>query len=108
MRTAPIPALYGTWAQPSYELRVRATTYLWGSAGITEDIKFTKPLLLHIRNDEFGEEITIGTQVAAGTQTTLGTLASGECVSIPIQDLSGVFATCALESTVACLIRDQA
>jgi len=84
----------------------RPPIYLWGSAGIKpKNIIFDKPLLLHIRNDVFGEEITFGTQVASGTQTTMGTLQPGECVSIPLQDISGVFATCVLESNVACLIK---
>jgi hypothetical protein len=43
--------------------------------------------------------------VAAGTKTSFGTLQPGECVSIPLQNLTGVFATCAFESTVECLIR---
>ena len=109
MRKSPKNTSYDRWNQPSYEVRVRGTTppfmYLWGSAGITKDLKFDKPLLLHIRNDAFGEDVTFGTQVAAGTQTTIGTLRPGECVSIPVQNISGVYATCAHESTVCCLIK---
>jgi hypothetical protein len=82
--------------------------YLWGSAGITQNIGFDKPLLLHIRNDVFGEAISFGTQIASGAQTNLGTLQPGECVSIPLQSLSGVFATCAAETNVACLIKAHA
>jgi hypothetical protein len=104
MRTSPLTTVYDNWIQPSYELRVRGTMYLWGSAGITKNIKFAKPILLHIRNDAFGEVVTFGTE-ASGTQITIGTLQPGECVSIPVQDISGVFATCALESTVCCLIK---
>jgi hypothetical protein len=81
--------------------------FLWGSGGIAVNISFSKPLLLHVRNDLFGETISIGTQVAAGTQTPYGNLGPGECVSIPLQDISGVYATCALESTVACLIKES-
>jgi hypothetical protein len=80
--------------------------YLWGSAGVTTDIKFDRAILLHIRNDLFGEVVTFGTQVATGAKTTIGTLQPGECVSIPLQDISGVFATCELESSVFCLIRE--
>jgi hypothetical protein len=83
-------------------------TYLWGSAGITQNIPLGRPLLLHIRNDVFGEVITLGTQLASGAPTTIGTLQPGECVSIPVQNISeGVFATCTLESIVACLIRES-
>jgi hypothetical protein len=91
----------------AYKVRVRGTLYLWGSAGITTDITFPSPLLLHICNEKHGEAITFGTQVAAGTQTTMGTLQPGECVSIPIQLISGVFASCDTESTVYCLINSH-
>jgi hypothetical protein len=106
MPTSPTLAAAGGWIHPSYEVRVRETVYLWGSAGLTEDITFPRPLLLHIRNDDFGEPITIGTQVASGTRTSLGMLAPSQCVSIPIQTISGVYASCVLETTVRCLIKD--
>ncbi len=102
-------AAYDRWTQPSYEVRVRGTkvpTYLWGSAGVKTNIPFAKPILLHIHNDVFGEAITFGTQVASGTQTTIGTLGPGECVSIPVKDMSGVFATCEHETDVCCLIKE--
>ena len=90
--------------------------YLWGSSGITHDLTFSKPLILHVNNDTFGERITVGTQVASGAKSTsctqvasgakstLGTLEAGECVSIPVQGISGIVATCSEESTVRCLI----
>jgi hypothetical protein len=105
MRRSPSNAVYNHWTQPSYEIKVRGTMHLWGSAGITKNIVFDKPLLLHIHNDLFGEVITFGTQTASGTQETIGTLRPGECVSIPIHDISGVFASCAQESIVCCLIK---
>jgi hypothetical protein len=109
MRASPLMSIYDHLGQASYEVRVRGTTtpiFLWGSAGIKpNNINFDKPLLLHIRNDVFGEVITFGTQVASGARTTWGTLQPGECVSIPLQDISGVFATCDLESNVGCLIK---
>ena len=92
----------------SYNVRIQpgpaGKTYLWGSEGLTTDIKFPSPLLLHIRNETFGEEINLGTEVASGTKASIGKLGPGQCVSIPIQNVSGVFATCALKSTVRCLI----
>jgi hypothetical protein len=88
-----------------YKVRVRGTVYLWGSAGVQEGVTFLSPVLLHIRNDPFGEPITFGTQTAGGPQTTLGTLQAGEQFSIPIQQISGVFATCAFKSTVTCWFR---
>jgi hypothetical protein len=100
------------WSQPTYNLRVRQKLiFLWGSAGILENIPFDKPLLLHVRNDLFGEAITLSKQFAPppGTLTVLGTLQPGECVSIPVQGISGVCATCVeagVESTVSCLIKE--
>lgn len=88
-----------------YKVRVRGTAYLWGSAGLGRDVTFPSPLLLHIRNDTFGEPITFGTQTAGGPLTTLGALQPGEQFSIPIQQISGVFATCAFASTVTCWLR---
>jgi hypothetical protein len=105
---SPLTDVYDRWNNPSYEVRVRGTMYLWGSAGVTKNLNFDKPLLLHMRNDVFGEAVTFGTQVASGTQTTIGTLQPGECVSIPVQNISGVFASCALESVVGCVIRNEA
>jgi hypothetical protein len=109
--TALSSGLFANWTEPSYEARVRGTakpTYLWGSAGLTADFTFGKPLLLHVRNNLFGETITLATREASGKVTQLGTLAAGEFLSIPIQKISGVYATCDLESTVSCLIRNFA
>jgi hypothetical protein len=105
MPSSPLMSIYDQWTQPSYEVRVRETVYLWGSAGIKTNLSFGKPLVLHIRNDVFGVKITVGTEVAAGTKTPLGTLEPGEALSVPLQDISGVYATCDLESKVACLIK---
>jgi hypothetical protein len=102
MRTSSV---YDRWTRPAYEVKVRGTMHLWGSAGITKDILFATPLVLHIHNDLFGTLITLGTQQASGTKETLGTLKPGECVSIPIHGISGVFASCAEESTVCCLVK---
>ena len=103
------------WSRNCYKVKVRHTAppqCLWGSAGLKNNISFPKPLLLHIRNDVFGAPVTFGTQTVAGAQTaqtTMGILQPGECVSIPIQDISGVFAWCTTtESTVYCLIRASA
>jgi hypothetical protein len=90
-----------------YAVRVRGTatpTFLWGSAGITGDITFAAPLILHIGNDRYGQQITLGTQAAGGAQTAKGTLQPGEVVSLPVQDITGVYATCAAESIVRCVI----
>jgi hypothetical protein len=110
MHTSPLTTLFDGWTQPSYEIRVRKTTaYLWGSADIKGNITFDKALVLHIRNDPLGEIVILGTETASGaqkTQTTIGSLQPGQCVSIPVQGISGVYASCALESVVGCLIKE--
>lgn len=111
------------WSQLRYKVRVRPTAppappqCLWGSAGLLQDMTFTQPLILHLHNDLFGEPVTFGTLVVTGpppspgapppppAQTPMGTLQPGECISIPLHGYSGVFATCAVESTVYCLIK---
>ncbi len=105
MKAQDLTAIYDNWSRASYARRVRGTatlTYLWGSSGINEN--FDKPLVLHIRNDALGEEITLGTKIASGDPAIIGTLSAGECISISVQGISGVFATCVLDSVVACMI----
>jgi hypothetical protein len=119
-----LTSVYDRWSHPSYERRVRgapvpATTFLWGSAWILKPIPFDKPPILHLRNDLFGDPVIFGT-VASGVQTEIGTLQPGECISIPLQGITGVFAFCPSvpsqiepapatqpgQSVVACLIRE--
>ena len=60
--------------------------------------------ILHVANDLAGEPVTIGTSVAAGTKTKLGTILPGECLSVPVNNISGVYAESTLDSVVHCLI----
>jgi hypothetical protein len=99
------------WGHLSYRVRVRATegnVYLWGSTTITSaPITFTDPVLLHIRNDERGESVTLWT-ATSGNANEIGTLSPGECVSIPVNGVNGVYAVCATsttETTVNCVIK---
>jgi multidrug efflux pump subunit AcrA (membrane-fusion protein) len=117
-----LTSVFDRWTHPNYERRVRvypptSPIYLWGSAGITQAITFAKPPNLHIRNDVFGQPILLSTTAPAtattpSTTTVLGTLQPGECVSIQLQNISGVTANCQPapgeppETTVACIIRD--
>jgi hypothetical protein len=91
-----------------YSVRVRGATppgtFLWGSSGLTTDLTFATPLILHVANDRYGQEITLFKQTANGTQTGQGTLQPGEVVSLPMQAIIGVSATCAEESIVRCVI----
>jgi len=84
---------------------VRGTVYLWGSSGLTEDLNFGRSPILQIHNDLFGEQIAVSTQKANGTTDSVGTLQPGECLSIAVDKLSGIFATCTLESPVLCRLR---
>jgi hypothetical protein len=128
MREAPLTSVFDRWTHPSYERRVRGSTtptYLWGSEGISNNISFDKALTLHIRNDAFGQPIQLSTTtlvLISATSTTaattnavtteVGRLLPGECVSIQVQNISGVSAICVpppgapLESMVACIIRE--
>lgn len=119
MNASPLLSVFERWAHPSYERRVRGAspstpTFLWGSAGIQNNITFDKVPILHIRNDLFGDAVTFGTVASGGVQTEIGTLQPGECVSIPLraaqqaapQGITGVYATCPTESVVTCLIRE--
>ena len=86
-----------------YQVKVRGTMYLWGSAGITVDLEW--PLLLNIRNDVFGEPVTFGTETtSADSRKTFGTLQPGESYTIPLLNIRGVFASCDLDSPVTCTL----
>jgi hypothetical protein len=87
-----------------YKVKVRGLMFLWGSAGLTQNLTFPSALILHIRNDELGEPVAVGTRAIDGTSNTVGTLKAGEAMSIAIQNISGVFADCALDSNVCCAI----
>ena len=89
---------------PTFSVKVRGTTYLWGSAGISKNLKFEKALVLYIANDPAGEAVKVGTQVASGAKTELGILQPGERMSAPVNDISGVYADCTSESLVHCMI----
>lgn len=85
----------------SYIVKVRERSYLWGSGGISTDSAW--PLLLVVNNDHLGDPIGIGSESANGG-TDMGTLQPGECWTVPLLGLRGVYATCASDSTVACTI----
>jgi hypothetical protein len=94
----------GFWSAPVYSIKVRGLRYVWGSAGLIQNLKFEKPFILHLANDRAGEAVTIGTHVATGANTNLGTIQPGECVSVSVNEISGIYADCALETIVHCLI----
>lgn len=89
---------------PAYTVKVRGLRYLWGSSGLTQNLKFEKAFILHIANDEAGKPVAVGTLVATGAKTGLGTIQPGECLSIPVNDISGIYADCTTDSLVHCSI----
>ena len=98
--------LFGSLSRPGFDVRIYGTVFIWGSASLTVDLTFDKAILLHIRNDLHGSPVALGTRTASGTQTSLGSLQPGECVSIPVQTICGVFASCAADtdSVLSCMI----
>jgi len=105
MRQSPDIPAFDRRTHASYEVRVRGTMFLWGSASVTKSPEFDKPLVLHLRNNVFGEVVTVGTQGGPTGPVPYGQLNPGEAFSIPIQNITGVVATCALETNVDCLIQ---
>jgi hypothetical protein len=85
----------------TYSVKVRTKTYLWGSSGVAVDLNI--PLLLVIRNDRWGDSISLGSDAGAGP-TSLGTLQPGECWTVPLFGLRGVHASCDADSTLICII----
>lgn len=92
------------WNAPAYTVKVRGRRYLWGSGGLTQNMTFEKAFILHIANDQAGLPVTIGTRIAAGADRDLGIIQPGECVSVSINDIAGVYAECGTDSLVHCLI----
>lgn len=91
----------------AYRVRVRETTkYLWGSSGIEQNSSATSPLVLHLHNDVFGNVVTFGTASNGTPGPAIGTLQPGEAFSIPLQNISGVYATATPYSTVSCFVRN--
>ena|SRR5579871_1155242 len=101
MFQSPLTPSFDGIRRPSYQVRVRGTMYLWGNASVAP-YSANPILLLHIRNNVFGQPVQLAT-VPPGA-TPLGTLNAGECYTIAIQNLSGVSATCTTESAVDCVI----
>jgi hypothetical protein len=80
--------------------------YLWGSAGIKQNVSYATPLILHIHNEIKSAALTFGTETADGKQIVLGTLQPGETFSVTVDGIRGVFAsTIAVESSVRCIIK---
>jgi hypothetical protein len=85
----------------NYSVKVRTKAYLWGSNGVTAD--FDTPLILVVHNDAWGDPIAISSEASSGA-TALATLQPGECWTLSLVGLRGVYATCDTDSTVNCIV----
>jgi hypothetical protein len=85
-------------------VKVRGTAYIWGSASVLANITFPQPLVLHIHNDVLGEDVMLSTAATGEPPAELGTISAGQALSIPLQDVTGVVATCDLQSRVRCTL----
>lgn len=85
----------------NYSVKVRTKAYLWGSSGVTVD--FDVPLLLIVHNDAWGDPVAISSEDSSG-DTALATLQPGECWTLGLSGLRGVYATCNTDSTVNCVV----
>jgi hypothetical protein len=85
----------------TYRVKVRnvttgdygGVTFIWGGAGVNEEIKSS--LYLHFRVDDVGEKITFGILQKVGVSKQAidkGTLSPGECFSIRLDAIFGVYA----------------
>ncbi len=86
----------------SYIVKIRGKVYVWGSSGLKINLKY--PLLLTINNDLVGDIVTLSSEKTTGSPAVLGTLGPGECWTLPLDGLRGVFATCTTDTTLACLL----
>ena len=96
---------FGLGSTPQFTYRVRNTIFVWGSASVTVDSNFTVPPIIHIRNAKHGDDVVIETVTAAGDSTKIATLAPGETLSLEVQAITGVTATCETQSVLYCHIR---
>jgi hypothetical protein len=72
---------------------------------MSTNVSFAEPVVLHVHNDFLGEDVTLSTSSTGEPMTEIGTIGPGQALSIPVQNLTGVVATCALQSRVRCTLR---
>jgi len=89
------------------KVKRKVTTYLWGGDGIDThaDHLIDVPVLLNVRVDDIGEQITLGYKLAGSSSLhTYGTLQPGEMFTVPLQGLTTVQADCEFDTFVDCYI----
>jgi hypothetical protein len=93
-----------------YRVKVKRQipTSLWGGDGIGLNAShmINVPVLLNVRVDDIGEQITLRFKVAgtSGGPQDYGTLQPGETFTVPLQGLTSVFAECDFDTFVDCYI----
>lgn len=87
----------------TYKVKVQGTTFLWGGAEVRA--KLNSPMQLVFRVAENDEPIRFG-RFVDGKQADLGVLRAGECYSLSVHELSGVFASAVapLDTHVECML----
>src|ERR1035441_4705980 len=90
-----------------FRVKVRSQpTFLIGGEGLVET--FSAPLTLVLRVDEDGEQVNFNVYKEAPLQNdknkNLGFLAPTQTLMVAIDDIRGVFASCATETFVDCYL----
>ena len=74
-----------------YSTRVRKSGFIWGGPDIRQNLNAN--LILIIKIDEDGEQVSLGTFTAGATASTdLGKLSPGQVFAIPLDGLIAVVA----------------
>ena len=97
-----VPEGEGLFEMFNYIVKVRNKTFIWGSSGVMVGSRW--PLILVINNDPVGDVVELGSLTTATSPTVYGTLQPGECWTIPLEGLRGVYAVCDTDTTMACSI----
>lgn len=88
----------------TYNVKVRESTYLWGGQGVVQS--FSTDLYIFLRVDDHGEAITIGHEkLNPRRQTLIAELQPGETLTVPLSNLSGIYAHCKHDCQVQCAIQ---
>jgi hypothetical protein len=87
----------------AYTVKVQGTMFLWGGRNVRA--KLRSDLQLVFRVAEGDEPVRFG-RFADGQETELGILGAGECYSLSVTDISGVFAATVapLDTRVECAL----
>lgn len=85
----------------NYTTKVKDKVFLWGSDNVFERLDFS--LFLTIHNDPYGDEIRIF-KFDGSSDTDMGALRPGECWTVPLSGLHGVYGLCDTDSAVNCVV----